>query len=95
MQLYESKLYEMLLSPIFYLSIFYLSIYLSICLSMFFLSIYLSIYLVDILTGWTGPLSLAVFVPGIELAIAKRYISFLTKCFPNIDNQVLFDCVLQ
>jgi len=50
-------------------------------------------HLVDILTGWTGPLSLAVFVPGIELAIAKRYISFLTKCFPNIDNQVSFHLI--
>ncbi len=45
-------------------------------------------FLVDILTGWTGPLSLSVFVPDIELAIAKRYIAFLSKCFPNIDKQV-------
>eukprot|EP00088_Acartia_fossae_P029166 TRINITY_DN29996_c0_g1_i9.p1 TRINITY_DN29996_c0_g1~~TRINITY_DN29996_c0_g1_i9.p1 ORF type:complete len:523 (-),score=67.62 TRINITY_DN29996_c0_g1_i9:482-2050(-) len=50
-------------------------------------------HLVDILSGWTGPLSLAVFVPDIELAIAKRYISFLTKCFPNIDQQVSFHLV--
>jgi len=51
-------------------------------------------HLVDILKGWSGPLSLALFVPDIELAIAKRYISYLTKCFTNIDQQVSFHVVV-
>jgi len=47
-------------------------------------------HLVELIEGWSGPLSLAVFVPDLELAIANQYIQLLVKCFPQIQKQVSF-----
>jgi len=46
--------------------------------------------LVELVKNWGGPLSIAVFVPGVELAIGVRYIQYLRDCNQNIRNQVAF-----
>jgi len=45
---------------------------------------------VELVKHWSGPMSIAVFVPGIELAIATRYIQYLRSCHHQIENQVAF-----
>ena len=42
------------------------------------------------LVTWTGPISISVFVPDIELALGLRYIQYLRSCYPAIRRQVSF-----
>jgi len=46
--------------------------------------------LVELVNNWGGPMSIAVFVPGVELAIGVRYIQYLRDCNQDIRNQVSF-----
>jgi len=50
-------------------------------------------HLVELVSGWSGQLALAVFTPDIELTIAEKYIKLLTSCFPAIKQQVSFHLV--
>ena len=45
-------------------------------------------WLVDLVTAWSGPVSLAVFVPDIDAHIASVYIGYLQSCYQNIQEQV-------
>ncbi|XP_069955533.1 beta-1,4-glucuronyltransferase 1 isoform X2 [Cherax quadricarinatus] len=42
---------------------------------------------------WTGPMSVAVFVPGSEYAVAAAMVSYLRRCFPNVQEKVSFHLV--
>ena len=44
--------------------------------------------LVELVTNWSGPLSISVFVPHVELAIGLKYIQYLKMCNSAIDKQV-------
>ena len=46
--------------------------------------------LVELVSNWSGPMSIAVFVPGVELAVGLRYIQYLRDCNQDIRNQVSF-----
>jgi len=46
--------------------------------------------LVELVSNWGGPMSIAVFVPGVELAVGVRYIQYLRYCNQDIRNQVSF-----
>ncbi|XP_023325775.1 beta-1,4-glucuronyltransferase 1 isoform X2 [Eurytemora carolleeae] len=50
-------------------------------------------HLVELLGGWTGQLSLAIFTPDLELSVAHKYIQFLSHCYPNLHQQVSFHLV--
>jgi len=49
--------------------------------------------LTELVTNWSGPMSIAVFVPDIELGIALRYIQYLRGCHPAIRSQVSFHLI--
>lgn len=49
--------------------------------------------LTGLVTNWSGPMSIAVFGPGVELGIAIRYIQYLRSCHPAIRDQVSFHLV--
>ena len=49
--------------------------------------------LTELVTNWSGPMSIAVFVPHIELGISLRYIQYLRGCHPAIRSQVSFHLV--
>ena len=49
--------------------------------------------LTELVTNWSGPMSIAVFVPDIELGIALRYIQYLRNCHPSIRSQVSFHLI--
>jgi len=49
--------------------------------------------LVELVTNWSGPLSISVFVPHVELAIGLKYIQYLKMCNSAIDKQVSFHLV--
>jgi len=49
--------------------------------------------LTELVTNWSGPMSISVFVPHVELAIGLKYIQYLKTCYPAIDNQVSFHLV--
>lgn len=44
----------------------------------------------ELVASWSGPISIAVFTPDKELAVASRYISFLRSCRPGVARQVSF-----
>ena len=46
--------------------------------------------LTELVTPWSGPISISVFVPDIELALALNYIQYLRSCYPAIQRQVSF-----
>ena len=46
--------------------------------------------LTELVTPWSGPVSISVFVPDIELALALKYIQYLRSCYPAIHRQVSF-----
>ena len=46
--------------------------------------------LTELVTNWSGPMSISVFVPDIELGIAVKYIQYLRSCYPAIKRQVSF-----
>ena len=43
-----------------------------------------------LINNWDGPISIAVFVPDIEYAIAKSLLRFFARCFPAIVERVSF-----
>lgn len=45
---------------------------------------------VEMVKGWSGPVSVAVFVPGIDLAIGLTYIQYLRYCHHGVHSQVVF-----
>lgn len=49
--------------------------------------------LTELVTNWSGPMSIAVFVPHIELGISLRYIQYLRGCHPSIRSQVSFHLI--
>ena len=49
--------------------------------------------LVELVKNWSGPMSIAVFVPDIELAVGLRYIQYLRSCNPAIEKQVSFHLI--
>ena len=49
--------------------------------------------LVEIAASWSGPISVAVFAPSVELSLGLRYIQFLKQCFPKIQRQVVFHLI--
>ena len=42
---------------------------------------------------WTGPISVALFVPDVEFTIALVFIEYLRNCFPNVRNRVSFHMI--
>ena len=46
--------------------------------------------LIELVTAWSGPMSISVFVPDIELALGLKYIQYLRSCYPAIRRQVSF-----
>ena len=46
--------------------------------------------LIELVTPWSGPISISVFVPDIELALTLNYIQYLRSCYPAIQRQVSF-----
>ena len=48
---------------------------------------------VEAAAAWGGPLSVAVFGPAAELALALAYIRYLRSCHPGIRSQVSFHLV--
>ena len=46
--------------------------------------------LTELVTPWSGPVSISVFVPDIELALGLKYIQYLRSCYPAIHRQVSF-----
>jgi len=46
--------------------------------------------LTELVTNWSGPMSISVFVPDIELGIGLKYIQYLRSCYPAIERQVSF-----
>ena len=51
-------------------------------------SIEFSDSLIEIVSRWSGPISLALFVPDVEYGIAEIYLEHLRKCYPEIKAQV-------
>ena len=49
--------------------------------------------LVELVKNWSGPMSIAVFVPDIELAVGLRYIQYLRSCNHAIERQVSFHLI--
>ncbi|CAL4108629.1 unnamed protein product, partial [Meganyctiphanes norvegica] len=43
--------------------------------------------------AWTGPISVSVFAPGSNYAVAAAMISYLRQCFPNVRDRVSFHLV--
>jgi hypothetical protein len=43
---------------------------------------------VELAEHWSGPLSVSVFTPDMELDIALEYIVFIRQCFQPIRDQV-------
>ena len=37
---------------------------------------------------WAGPISLTLFVPDVEFAVARVFIQFLRKCYPAVRERV-------
>ena len=46
--------------------------------------------LIELVTPWSGPVSISVFVPDIELALGLKYIQYLRSCYQAIYRQVSF-----
>ena len=46
--------------------------------------------LTELVTNWSGPMSISVFAPDVELGIAIKYIQYLRSCYPAIESQVSF-----
>jgi len=46
--------------------------------------------LIELVSNWSGPMSISVFVPHIELGIGLKYIQYLRMCHPAIQRQVSF-----
>ena len=46
--------------------------------------------LTELVTNWSGPMSISVFAPDVELGIAIKYIQYLRSCYPAIEAQVSF-----
>ena len=44
-------------------------------------------------TRWTGPISVALFVPDVEFTIALVFIEYLRNCFPNVRDRVSFHMI--
>ncbi|KAK7076097.1 hypothetical protein SK128_000109 [Halocaridina rubra] len=42
---------------------------------------------------WTGPLSVSVFSPGSDFAVASAMITYLRRCFPGVQERVSFHLV--
>jgi len=49
--------------------------------------------IVELIDGWSGPMSISIFTPDMELAITMKYINLLTSCFPAIRDQASFHLV--
>ena len=49
--------------------------------------------LVELVKNWSGPMSIAVFVPDIELGVGLRYIQYLRSCNLAIERQVSFHLI--
>jgi len=49
--------------------------------------------LTELVNNWSGPMSIAVFVPHTELGISLRYLQYLRGCHPAIRRQVSFHLV--
>jgi N-acetyllactosaminide beta-1,3-N-acetylglucosaminyltransferase len=45
-------------------------------------------WIANVTSGWTGPISLAVLVPGIELQLTRVALKYLHKCVPDIMDRV-------
>ena len=45
-------------------------------------------WLIGLTENWSGPISIGLFVPGIEYGISWVYLSYLRMCVPSIGNQV-------
>lgn len=43
--------------------------------------------------AWSGPMSVSIFVPGSEYAVAAAMVSYLRRCFPNVQEKVSFHLV--
>jgi hypothetical protein len=38
---------------------------------------------------WLGPISLTLFVPDVEYAIARTFIHFIRRCYPAVRERVI------
>ena len=45
-------------------------------------------WILQTVTNWSGPVSIALFVPDIEFHISQVYLNFSRRCFPAIKEQV-------
>ncbi|XP_064121765.1 uncharacterized protein LOC135226256 [Macrobrachium nipponense] len=47
-------------------------------------------WLTQVARYWTSPMSVAVFTPDVEYAIARAYLTYLVTCFPFLGEKVTF-----
>jgi hypothetical protein len=45
-------------------------------------------WLLETVKTWSGPISIALFVPDVEFHISKVYINYIRRCFPRVKEQV-------
>lgn len=50
-------------------------------------------WLVQMANRWSGPISVALFVPDVEFGIAKAFIEYLRNCYPRVREQVAFHMI--
>ena len=50
-------------------------------------------WLVQMANRWTGPISVALFVPDVEFSIAKYFIEHLRSCYSNVRDRVTFHMI--
>ncbi len=45
-------------------------------------------WLVQVANRWAAPISLTLFVPDVEFAVARLFIEFLRNCYPAVRDRV-------
>ena len=45
-------------------------------------------WLVQMANRWAGPISITLFVPDVEFAVARAFIQFLRSCYPAVKDRV-------
>ena len=46
------------------------------------------VVVIDTLCRWSGPISVALFLPDVEFSIGLVFIEFLRNCYPAVRDQV-------
>ena len=50
-------------------------------------------WVVQMANRWTGPISMALFVPDVEFSIAKYFIEHLRNCYSSVRDRVTFHMI--